>query len=95
MVKGVLTSIAEMGFDNTSGWVSIKKGVEKNMVEPVTIAAGIANISAALPLVQDALIYGANWLVTNTIGAVMLGMVTVSFGVALAVRIVKGRRGRR
>jgi len=65
------------------------------MVEPVSISAGIANITAALPLVQDALIYGANWLVTNTIGAVMLGMVVVSFGVALAVRIVKGRRGRK
>lgn len=65
------------------------------MVEPISVASGIVNITAALPLVQDGLVYGANWLVSNTIGAVMLSMVVVSFGVALAVRVVKGRRGRR
>lgn len=85
-----------MSTDYTEGWVKREQiGVEKQMVEPVTIASGIANITAALPLVQDALVYGANWLVSNTVGAVMLGMVVVSFGVALAVRIVKGRRGRK
>ena len=64
-------------------------------VEPLSIAAGIANITAVLPLIQDALTYGANWLVSNTIGAVVLGMVVVGFGIAMAMRIVKGRRGRK
>lgn len=65
------------------------------MVDPIAISAGIANITSALPLIQDALVYGANWLVTNTIGAVMLAMVVVSFGIGIAVRIVRGRRGRK
>jgi len=65
------------------------------MVEPISIASGIANITSALPLVQDAMTYGGNWLVSNTIGAVMLAMVVTAFGVGIVVKIVRGRRGKR
>ena len=65
------------------------------MVDPISIASGIANITAALPVVQDSMTYAGNWMVTNTIGAVMLAMVVLGFGVGVVVKLVKGRRGRR
>ena len=65
------------------------------MADPLAIAGGVANVTAVLPILQDSLIYAANFLVTNTVGALALGMVTIAFGFGLISRLVKGRRGRR
>lgn len=64
-------------------------------VEPVTVAAGVANITAALPVVQDALVYGANWMVQNTVGVLVIAASLVSFGVGKIVGMFRSRRGRR
>jgi len=64
-------------------------------VAPIAIADGIANVTLALPILQDSLTYAGNWLVSNTIGAIMIAMVLVAFGFAIIVRLVKGRRGRK
>lgn len=64
-------------------------------VEPMTIAAGIANVTAALPVLQDAMTYSGNWLVSNTIGAILVAMVITGFGMGLIVKLIRGRRGRR
>lgn len=64
-------------------------------VDPISISSGVANITSALPIVQDALTYGGNWVVSNTVGAVMVAMTLVGFGVGLIVKMIRGRRGRR
>lgn len=64
-------------------------------VEPVAIAGGMANITAGAEVAKDMAVTGGNFLVTNTVGAFMLGMVGLAFGVALVVKLVRGRRGRR
>lgn len=81
-------------------WKGGRKGIKQNrslkaMVEPLSIAGGIANITAALPVVQDAFVYAGNWMVSNTIGALMLAMGLVAFGIAVIMKIVRGKRGRR
>ena len=65
------------------------------MVEPISIAGGIANITSALPLVQDSLIYGANFMVSNTVGVVIIGMAVVGYGLGKIVGMFRSRRGRR
>lgn len=81
----------------TAGWAERdKKELKKNMaVEPVAIAGGMANITAGAEVAKDMAVTGGNFLVTNTVGAFMLGMVGLAFGVALVVKLVRGRRGRR
>ena len=64
-------------------------------VSPVNIADGIANITAGMPVVTDALTYGANFMVTNTVGVVIIGMALISYGVGKIVGMFRSRRGRR
>lgn len=63
-------------------------------VDPISISAGIANLTSALPFIQDALTYGANWIVQNTIGAVAICMIVVGFGVKMAIGLIRGRKRR-
>lgn len=64
-------------------------------VEPIGIAVGIANITAALPLVQDALVYGANFMVSNTVGVLLIAMTLVGYGLGKIIGMFRSRRGRR
>ena len=64
-------------------------------VEPIAIASGVANVSAGLPIVQDALTYGANFMVTNTVGVLIISMSLVSYGLGKIIGMFRSRRGRR
>lgn len=64
-------------------------------VEPVAISAGIANVTLALPLAKDALITGANFMVENTVGVILIGMSLISYGVGKVIGMFRSRRGRR
>lgn len=64
-------------------------------VDPLSIAAGVANITAALPVIQDALTYGANWMVSNTVGVIVISKTLVAFGIGMIVGMFRSRRGRR
>ena len=64
-------------------------------VPPVTVAAAAGNITEMLPVVQDAFIYGANFVVSHPIGLLAVTMTLLGFGVNMAMKIVRGRRGRR
>jgi len=72
-----------------------KKGVEKTMVEPIAIAGAVANTTAVLPVIQDAITYFANWMATNYIGQLAIGMTITAFGAGLVIGLIKRRRGRR
>lgn len=62
---------------------------------PVDIATGLVNIGNGTTQAFDVGVQGANFLVTNTVGVFMLGMVAAAFGVALVVKLVRGRRSRK
>lgn len=64
-------------------------------VEHISIAAGIANITAALPAVQDSATYAANWMVSSTVGSLMIACFLFGFGFGKIVSLFRGRRGRR
>ena len=64
-------------------------------VEPISIAGAVANTTAVLPTIQDSMTYFANWMASNYIGQLAIGMAVTAFGAALIIGLVKRRKGRR
>lgn len=57
-----------------------------------TVADTVANITAMLPIVQDAFTYAGNWFVGHPIGVLILTMTLFAFGIGMIKSLVRGGR---
>lgn len=64
-------------------------------VAPVDIAGAIANTTLIFPVLYDGFTTFANWMATNYVGQIAIGMTVTSFCAGLVIGLIKRRKGRR